>query len=146
MEVAPLAGSVDRNMLGNTVNKFCPVAPLAGSVDRNHTYGDAFLCIMSKVAPLAGSVDRNLEKAKAEIEAQGSLPSRGAWIEIHFTVSSTARKWVAPLAGSVDRNGQAFNDLTEIQVAPLAGSVDRNLRHPGADGGRPGRSPRGERG
>ena len=79
------------------------VAPLAGSVDRN-VLVLGYPAPGKAVAPLAGSVDRNLEKAKAEIEAQGSLPSRGAWIEIHFTVSSTARKWVAPLAGSVDRN------------------------------------------
>ena len=34
------------------------------------------------VAPLAGSVDRNPARGQAEPERRGSLPSRGAWIEI----------------------------------------------------------------
>ena len=59
------------------------VAPLAGSVDRN-VLVLGYPAPGKAVAPLAGSVDRNLEKAKAEIEAQGSLPSRGAWIEIVY--------------------------------------------------------------
>ena len=56
--VAPLAGSVDRNI--PMFAAFCvrSVAPLAGSVDRNQTLvlGNTF----PGVAPLAGSVDRNL--------------------------------------------------------------------------------------
>ena len=34
------------------------------------------------VAPLAGSVDRNVEQALLRCSVKGSLPSRGAWIEI----------------------------------------------------------------
>ena len=57
------------------------VAPLAGSVDRNQ----AFMQQMrgqDPVAPLAGSVDRNAGMDKDVTEVVGSLPSRGAWIEM----------------------------------------------------------------
>ena len=56
------------------------VAPLAGSVDRNQQFVDAVK--EDAVAPLAGSVDRNHFPALPVIEVTGSLPSRGAWIEI----------------------------------------------------------------
>mgnify|MGYP005803539203 CR=1 FL=1 len=79
--VAPLAGSVDRN-IRDAVKK-CrkeAVAPLAGSVDRN-AEGLRILGGLG-VAPLAGSVDRNADDSLAETESGASLPSRGAWIEI----------------------------------------------------------------
>ena len=55
--VAPLAGSVDRNVDVATRRYVNNVAPLAGSVDRN--YYDLTLKEWRDVAPLAGSVDRN---------------------------------------------------------------------------------------
>ena len=102
--VAPLAGSVDRNLLCGLgaiwmmlslpsrgawieiawrarVDQAWGVAPLAGSVDRNYeTMGHPSRG--ASVAPLAGSVDRNwCVEVAAEKNAE-SLPSRGAWIEI----------------------------------------------------------------
>ena len=57
------------------------VAPLAGSVDRNVKAGDLGGFIES-VAPLAGSVDRNGLSFPLCWIFGTSLPSRGAWIEI----------------------------------------------------------------
>ena len=56
------------------------VAPLAGSVDRNCRAG----CSLpgTGVAPLAGSVDRNPAATPPRMCRPTSLPSRGAWIEI----------------------------------------------------------------
>ena len=81
VDVAPLAGSVDRNqyMAKEKTEAEC-VAPLAGSVDRNKK-----LCrvsVTSDVAPLAGSVDRNNKDEGTISLLEESLPSRGAWIEI----------------------------------------------------------------
>ena len=56
----------------------------------------------------------------------GSLPSRGAWIEMEETEPNEAGLAVAPLAGSVDRNFSRRELDTGDEVAPLAGSVDRN--------------------
>ena len=81
LTVAPLAGSVDRNLnTWPTKNKSSRVAPLAGSVDRNCAF--ATYLTSSPVAPLAGSVDRNKPLPDFGLYACGSLPSRGAWIEI----------------------------------------------------------------
>ena len=79
--VAPLAGSVDRNLNNAmaTINN-AKVAPLAGSVDRN--FDPAAELPVEHVAPLAGSVDRNY-KYDSVLTGEGK---------------------VAPLAGSVDRN------------------------------------------
>ena len=63
-----------------------PVAPLAGSVDRNFAQNDD-LAKRQFVAPLAGSVDRNSLARAMRWEQYGSLPSRGAWIEILFPPS-----------------------------------------------------------
>ena len=60
--VAPLAGSVDRNIGFHTYLTDTGVAPLAGSVDRNGDYLKP-LGYGARVAPLAGSVDRNKRKA-----------------------------------------------------------------------------------
>ena len=106
MNVAPLTGSVDRNLLGGRDD------------DRR-----------GPVAPLTGSVDRNNYANYAQALARMSLPSRGAWIEIAPERPAPARLPVAPLTGSVDRNlrmkGYAMN---VHEVAPLTGSVDRNLQ------------------
>ena len=56
------------------------VAPLAGSVDRNITATMRIGTV--KVAPLAGSVDRNASDLYDAGVGVLSLPSRGAWIEI----------------------------------------------------------------
>ena len=125
-EVAPLAGSVDRNLHFSRPDKG-PLRslPSRGAWIEIH-YGFAILYDFI-VAPLAGSVDRNVYSVRDQSVGIKSLPSRGAWIEISSYSPFKTPVTVAPLAGSVDRNGQAFNDLTEIQVAPLAGSVDRNI-------------------
>ena len=101
--VAPLAGSVDRNfnLMAAQREKFeslpsrgawiemstaqssakpIIVAPLAGSVDRNEVW--ASMAGTGEVAPLAGSVDRNILSPSSSSAAIWSLPSRGAWIEI----------------------------------------------------------------
>ena len=57
------------------------VAPLAGSVDRNRS-ASRRCRIWQGVAPLAGSVDRNQNYKGEAAVPFGSLPSRGAWIEI----------------------------------------------------------------
>ena len=81
--VAPLAGSVDRNLiLTCRAPPGISVAPLAGSVDRNFLFAPG-LTALGLVAPLAGSVDRN---------------SSFRVLLLGF--------FVAPLAGSVDRNQQ----------------------------------------
>ena len=72
-------------------------------------------------------MDRNvIDAAESARQVVGSLPSRGAWIEIimHHVPPACAR--VAPLAGSVDRNSSREKDGCPGLVAPLAGSVDRN--------------------
>ena len=102
--VAPLTGSVDRNrnhlkLVGYgarslpsrgawiEISFLMPifashsVAPLTGSVDRNRFRKPA--ASKSAVAPLTGSVDRNHAPQSAEQLTARSLPSRGAWIEIH---------------------------------------------------------------
>ena len=143
--VAPLAGSVDRNICclenKDQVHESLPsrgawieirrlpslhqdlvVAPLAGSVDRNgDIVDDAY---WGSVAPLAGSVDRNACSDGSDVVFVASLPSRGAWIEIMLDLGPQWLDRVAPLAGSVDRNANAGN------IEKLVGS----------------RSPRGERG
>ena len=102
-KVAPHAGSVDRNsersklilggkkslptrgawieILSGSQRDFDEyVAPHAGSVDRNAVHHDA---VGGKlVAPHAGSVDRNCSATASGKWTMGSLPTRGAWIEI----------------------------------------------------------------
>ena len=78
------------------------VAPLAGSVDRN--LGVWLAVVAAGVAPLAGSVDRNQQVYRIDLTDPASLPSRGAWIEIGCQRAARSARRVAPLAGSVDRN------------------------------------------
>ena len=79
--VAPLTGSVDRNLEGDVQRLAVPrVAPLTGSVDRNLHFSRPDKGPL--VAPLTGSVDRNRKEAETVFNAAESLPSRGAWIEI----------------------------------------------------------------
>ena len=56
------------------------------------------------VAPLTGSVDRNGNMDRIRRTENGSLPSRGAWIEIVCIGNALGTVRVAPLTGSVDRN------------------------------------------
>ena len=71
--VAPLAGSVDRNVTRTCSNLCCnTVAPLAGSVDRNF-----FVALDNRVgvvAPLAGSVDRNRQAGREIVVVLGRSP------------------------------------------------------------------------
>ena len=72
--VAPLAGSVDRNLLwSNACLLGRRVAPLAGSVDRNSEARMRGL-LTTAVAPLAGSVDRNLADQCVEKKHTGRSP------------------------------------------------------------------------
>ena len=100
--VAPLAGSVDRNVEYASNAQQYYVAPLAGSVDRNRS--TLTQEIDTYVAPLAGSVDRNQSYGAVYVEDGESLPSRGAWIEMRWAWARPFLASVAPLAGSVDRN------------------------------------------
>ena len=107
--VAPLAGSVDRNMNKIRVNLAHFVAPLAGSVDRNKKARPP-AGVLFCVAPLAGSVDRNAPYFASSAAMLSSLPSRGAWIEMFCDLGFVAHEHpVAPLAGSVDRNSKSGN-------------------------------------
>ena len=76
------------------------------------------------VAPLAGSVDRNLKGNYENDAALGSLPSRGAWIEINpGRLPRDERRTVAPLAGSVDRNVTSFGgDMVAQTSLPSRGA------------------------
>ena len=65
------------------------VAPLAGSVDRNIPEGDVYR--LAAVAPLAGSVDRNGFVVSNVEGISASLPSRGAWIEMQMRSGSIAK-------------------------------------------------------
>ena len=121
--VAPLAGSVDRNLpLIRTSQKFRESLPSRGAWIEILAY--EYKLTDAVVAPLAGSVDRNSCAVNLIASAIGSLPSRGAWIEICGRRPYAGRRYVAPLAGSVDRNYLC------------ASRTHRNPR----------RSPRGERG
>ena len=93
--------------------KMSKVAPLAGSVDRNlrvHHHLQQRL-----VAPLAGSVDRNDDAPNQSQILQASLPSRGAWIEICTSPGPTRAPCVAPLAGSVDRNPNVMPEVVTVK-------------------------------
>ena len=104
--VAPLTGSVDRNIKD-------PV--LASQVERSLPSRGAWIEMLSgepykskrRVAPLTGSVDRN------------DLLATGVYCPD-----------VAPLTGSVDRNRSKVRETHgNSKVAPLTGSVDRNNLH-----------------
>ena len=79
------------------------VAPLAGSVDRNierlKTVKVAHVSLPSR-----GAWIEMVGAATAILAAASSLPSRGAWIEMFFSRCKVKLSTVAPLAGSVDRN------------------------------------------
>ena len=70
--VAPLAGSVDRNLNNAMATINNAVAPLAGSVDRN--YVDEAGNMVLGVAPLAGSVDRNIYAYRFAVSTGGRSP------------------------------------------------------------------------
>ena len=103
----------------------------------------------ASVAPLAGSVDRNSQFEVARCNQKGSLPSRGAWIEMVYLVpprASASRSlpsrgaWIEIYQGRKHQRQQpslpsrgAWIEIVEHNlwcethlVAPLAGSVDRN--------------------
>ena len=130
--VAPLAGSVDRNWISDSV--FCrSVASLPSrgawiemttgpneeermeSLPSRGAWieivGDGHHAGLLPVAPLAGSVDRNGIIASLQGRPPASLPSRGAWIEIWRTRVGDGYIPVAPLAGSVDRNVLANSSM-----------------------------------
>ena len=81
--VAPLAGSVDRNAAGATSGALWPVAPLAGSVvGTSLPSRGAWIEIsrwagkdrLASVAPLAGSVDRNRHHFRKRRLPRGRSP------------------------------------------------------------------------
>ena len=57
------------------------VAPREGSVDRNRIRIHCYI-LQLQVAPREGSVDRNCLCKNCIVLLRGSLPARGAWIEI----------------------------------------------------------------
>ena len=122
------------------------VAPLAGSVDRN------VICVYRSFASAQSLPSRGawieILLGFAGTVSQVSLPSRGAWIEINVQAWHSSPVAVAPLAGSVDRNDKNCKQNAHLSaVAPLAGSVDRNpALHVRPKSGAQSRSPRGERG
>ena len=82
------------------------VAPLAGSVDRNLVQFIDTL-VDAQVAPLAGSVDRNRASKNTSMNKSASLPSRGAWIEIQWTSGETISLMSLPSRGAwieIERN------------------------------------------
>ena len=122
-DVAPLAGSVDRNDGSGTMPLAAEMSlPSRGAWIEIATATARWAA--TAVAPLAGSVDRNV------------LNERTA----NRTFS------VAPLAGSVDRNRTPVFTRYGCPVAPLAGSVDRNSFMAKQRSEEECRSPRGERG
>ena len=79
--VAPLAGSVDRNVVFRfQLAARAPSLPSRGAwIEMSEMQ---LLRSIRGVAPLAGSVDRNDTETLESIYEKLSLPSRGAWIEI----------------------------------------------------------------
>ena len=54
----------------------------------------------------------------------GSLPTRGAWIEIHFSLNSRLSVTSLPTRGAWIEIGLAPDHHSDGRVAPHAGSVD----------------------
>ena len=81
-----------------------------------------------------------------EAKKAGSLPSRGAWIEISHSLRPHRSSRSLPSRGAwieICKEGEKSFDSA---VAPLAGSVDRNCSIALIRQDAYGRSPRGERG
>ena len=79
------------------------VAPLAGSVDRNLVLVQSVtVCVLS--LPSRGAWIEISVRTGYSGSTGRSLPSRGAWIEMLTTSRNKMMSYVAPLAGSVDRN------------------------------------------
>ena len=76
-----------------------------------------------------------------------SLPSRGAWIEIFYSIKTRPRRFASlPSRGAWIEIILPARGAAAPGVAPLAGSVDRNEFFSLALHDVIGRSPRGERG
>ena len=60
----------------------------------------------------------------AHVDAFGSLPVRGAWIEIDGEKRTRGRFWSLPVRGAWIEMGTKPSLLYSYQVAPRAGSVD----------------------
>ena len=123
------------------------VAPLAGSVDRN-LYNKLDELLGKGVAPLAGSVDRNnIEIPVGSRFSTMSLPSRGAWIEI---VTGTVR-WAATAASLPSRGAWIEITLSVMLIGlplslPSRGAWIEIVSQDKSLPSRRSRSPRGERG
>ena len=78
--VAPFTGSVDWNSTSPAQDTQDSVAPFTGSVDWNNR--NLIRKTHREVAPFTGSVDWNRGVSRQNGWCLGSLPSRGAWIEI----------------------------------------------------------------
>ena len=125
--VAPLAGSVDRNIIPHLrQNKSPRSLPSRGAWIEiayfQRKISDSALSLPSRGAWIEICLPRSY------LYPAPSLPSRGAWIEITCSrVGPRRAARVAPLAGSVDRNPHGSGRVIGRKaVAPLAGSVDRN--------------------
>ena len=71
-------------------------------------------------------MDRNLPYVTEDISWKLSLPSRGAWIEIHATARAPHLPASLPSRGAWIEIGMLATKVGMAWVAPLAGSVDRN--------------------
>src|SRR5699024_9711892 len=75
-----------------------------------------------------------------------SLPLRGVWIEMVYTLLCRRCNGSLPLRGVWIEIAETGSALCVNGVAPLAGSVGRNSAEAGVTSAPAGRSPRGERG
>ena len=80
-----------------------------------------------RVAPLAGSVDRNFGWKLQNPSSCGSLPSRGAWIEIRRSIPACSSCRSLPSRGAWIEICSRCLGRSRLHVAPLTGSVDRNI-------------------
>ena len=121
------------------------VAPLAGSVDRNEFVQGLFPGVGS--LPSRGAWIEMVQVDFDALPALESLPSRGAWIEILLeTVYRVRYRESLPSRGAWIEMADIFFFFGLPLVAPLAGSVDRNDGVLGHVLRICRRSPRGERG
>ena len=123
------------------------VAPLAGSVDRNNSRRPHHIPYPVTSLPSRGAWIEIWATIRSCIAQQSSLPSRGAWIEIADASADPAAACVAPLAGSVDRNalgGQRIN--VDVVSLPSRGAWIEMAAYVQYERDCLRRSPRGERG
>ena len=113
MTVAPLAGSVDRNVgLDAPVDQQQVSLPSRGAwIEISWSGGQT---ARRQSLPSRGAWIEICHPGRPAPRPPRSLPSRGAWIEITVTDRTIKAICVAPLAGSVDRNLRAARELDAL--------------------------------